>query len=273
MAGKKEAGMRTFAVRTAALLGAFAPLHAAPVGNTAEPQVIQEGFLIPRDSWVNFRLGYEGDFVSDGRLKQVQEGAGPVDNYSQTTNSGTVTLNFVERLDLFAVFGSSRTSAEWRFTNAQDIVHNAEMETFHDFLWAAGGRAILFQWGNCDLGCGGRYAAVNNHPSWLTIDGVNASVAGASCDWKEWQVNLDVSYHIEILTPYVGVKYSNAQTRLGTFPTEIAADGSGNNHFKNKTSVGVFVGCSFSTGKYFMLNVEGRLIDEEAVTVSGDFRF
>ena len=44
-------------------------------------------------------------------------------------------------------------------------------------------------------------------------------------------------------------------------------------HFENRTPVGIVIGCSISNGKYFMLNIEGRLIDEDAVTISGDLRF
>lgn len=266
-----ELKMIRFALSVAIL--ASSALMAAPVGNTAAPQMLQDGFFIPSECWIDLRAGYEGDFVADARMKQRKEGHGRVDDDSQSTNSATVTINLLDRLDMYGVFGSSRTSAQWRFLDASGAVHNAEMETFHNFLWGVGARAILFEWCHCDLGLGGRYSSVNNKPLWLTIDGTNAPVSGTHCRWSEWQVNIDISYHIEILTPYIGVKYSSARTHLGTFTTAIASNGSGNNHFKNRDSVGLFVGCGFSTGKYFMLNVEGRLIDEEAVTISGDLRF
>jgi hypothetical protein len=255
------------------MVGASAALVAAPVGNTAAPQMLEEGFFIPSDCWVDVRAGYEGDFVADARLKQRKEGKGRVDDYSQSTNSGTVTINLLDRLDLYGVLGSSRTSAQWRFLDSLGAVHNTEMETFHNFFWGVGARAVLFEWGNCDLGLGGRYSSVDSQPSWLTVDGINAPVAGTHCRWREWQVNLDVSYHIDILTPYIGVKYSNAHTRIGDFTTTIATNGSGSNQFENRVPVGLYLGCGFSTGKYFMLNVEGRLVDEEAVTISGDLRF
>lgn len=257
----------------AALVVASTALNAAPVGNTAAPQLIEEGFFIPCDCWFDVRAGYEGDFVADARLKQRREGSGRVDSYEQSTNSGTVTVNVLDRLDMYGVFGSSRTCAEWRFLDSLGNVHNTQMETFHNFLWGVGARAILFEWGNCDLGLGGRYSSVNNKPIWLTVDGVNVPVSGGHCRWREWQVNLDVSYHIDILTPYIGIKYSNARTRIGEFTTTIATNGSGSDHFENRVPVGLYVGCGFSTGKYFMLNVEGRLVDEEAVTISGDLRF
>ena len=88
-----------------------------------------------------------------------------------------------------------------------------------------------------------------------------------------WQVDADMSYRIDIFTPYIGVKYSNVRSGVGILSTAISNSGLGVNFFENRSPVGVFIGCSLSSGKHFMLNIEGRLIDEEAVTISGDFRF
>lgn len=264
--------MNRCAVLVAALI-ASAALYSAPVGNTSAPEILEDGFFIPSDSWIDLRVGYEGDFVNDGRMKQYREGSGRVDSYEQNTNSGTVTLNILDRIDIFGVFGSSRTKAEWRFLDTAGAVHNANMETRYSFLWAVGARAILFEWCKTNLGFGGRYSSSNYKPNWLTVDGTNRVVSGTHARWDEWQINLDVSYKIDLFTPYAGIKYLNAKTRVGQFPVAIASNGSGNNHFENRIPVGLFIGCTLSTGKYFMLNVEGRLIDEEAVTISGDLRF
>ncbi|HSX26599.1 MAG TPA: hypothetical protein VLE89_06300 [Chlamydiales bacterium] len=252
---------------------AFSALYAAPVGNPSAPGLIEEGFFIPCDSWVDIRFGYEGDFISDARLKQYDEGHGRVDRYRQDTNAGTATFNIVDRFDIYGVLGSSRSCADWRFTDSVGDVHQIEIETHYDFLWGAGARAILFEWGAVNLGIGGRYEHCCFRPSWLTSDGVNKSTSGSNFHWHEWQVDLDISYQIDLLTPYIGLKYSNDKVEVTGFSIPIASNESGTNHFKNRTPVGVFIGCSLSTGEYFMLNVEGRLIDEEAVTISGDVRF
>ena len=264
--------MKKFAMWMAALVATSA-LHAAPVGNPSAPQLIDEGFFMSCDTWINFRAGYEGDFVADARMKQQTEGHGRVDSYQQTTNAGTATINFVDRLDIFGVFGSSRTYGEWRYTDAIGEMFQVEMETLYHFRWGVGERGILFEWGNTSLGLGGRYESCNYDPEWLTIDGVNVDATGTSLKWYEWQVDLDISYRIDLLTPYIGLKYSYVNSTLNGFPVAISSSGEGKNHFRNRTPVGLFIGCSLSTGKYFMLNVEGRLIDEEAVTISGDIRF
>lgn len=265
--------MKKFAVLIAALV-ASTTLYAAPVGNTSAPELIQEGFFISCDSWINFRVGYEGDFVADGRMKQHNQGRGRVDTYEQWTNSGTFTLNILDRLDVYGVFGSSRTEADWRYGDiSAGTVTRIELETKYNFLWGVGARAILYQWCNTSLGFGGRYSASNYRPVWLTSDGAIQPVAGAHFDWHEWQINLDVSYKIDLFTPYIGIKYLNAKTTLKDFSVPISGSLQGRNSFENRVPVGLYLGCTLSTGEYFMLNLEGRLIDEEAVSVSGDFRF
>jgi len=249
-------------------------LYSSPVGNPAAPELLQKGFFGSCDSWIYPRMGYEGDFVADGRMEQFDQGRGRVDRYQQDTNSGTFTLDIVNRLDVYGVFGSSKTQADWRFSDGiAGTVTRIEMGTRHQFLWGAGARAILYEWGRAFLGLGGRYSSCNYRPARLASNGVVRPVRGAHCDWREWQINLDVAYKIDVFTPYIGAKYSDARMDLRDFPLPIAADLTGSNSFKNRVPVGLYVGCALSTGQYFMLNIEGRLADEEAVTVSGELRF
>jgi hypothetical protein len=247
-------------------------LCASPVGNPAAPQLIREGFVIPSDYWFSIRAGYEGDFVGDERMKQTTEGSGRVDNYTQNTNSGTLTLNIVDRVDVYGLLGSSRMEADWRFSSAGTVAR-AQMQSKYRLLWGVGARAILYEWGNAILGLGGRYSGSIPKPFWMTINGTPVSVAGGQVRWNEWQIDLDLAYKIELFTPYVGIKYANARTKLKGFRIPIANKGTGSLHMESRTPVGVVIGCSLSTGQYFMFNVEGRLIDEEAITVSADIRF
>jgi hypothetical protein len=250
----------------------FGSIFAAPVENTSAPQLIEEGFFISRDSLVDFRAGYEGDFVADARMQQHEVSSGRVDSYEQETNSGTVTLNFLDRLDVYGLCGSSRTCADWRFTISGDV-HRAQLETLYSFLWGVGARGILYESGCFAFGMGGRFEHSKYDNLWMTIDGIVQQVSGTELHWRVWQIDVDMSYKIDIFTPYIGIKYSNVRSGVGVFSTPISNSGVGMNFFENRTPVGVFIGCSLSSGKYFMLNIEGRLIDEEAVTISGDFRF
>lgn len=249
----------------------LAPLCAAPVGNTSAPDLIEKGILTSYGNTVDFRLGYEGDFVTDGRMKQAN--GERVDCYKQDTNSGTATFNIQHRMDIYGVFGLSQTRADWRFVNPADQVIRIKIETDSSLLWAAGLRAILVEWCNTSLGCGGRYSSCDYQLSSCTSDGTAAATAGAQVQWREWQINLDMSYKIHLFTPYIGVKYSHARTELNQFSVPIGVKGAKSNDLQNRDPVGLYLGCGLSNGKYVLFNIEGRLIDEEALTFSADIRF
>lgn len=250
----------------------FTNVFSAPVENPASPRLINEGFFIPKTSPVDIRAGYEGDFVGNAKLEQYNEGSGRVDNYSQDSNCGVLTVNFFDRIDLYSLFGTSRTNADWRFTN-EDVTHRAEVETLSDFIWGIGARGILWGTDTMCLGLGGRYEQSHFDNLWMTIDGDVQKVNDSYLHWRVWQVDLDFSYKIDIFSPYIGLKYSNARTQINNLGFAIANDGEGSNQFKNQIPVGIVIGCSLTSGQYFSFNVEGRLVDEEAVTISGDLRF
>jgi hypothetical protein len=254
-----------------ALTFVVSALCAAPVGNTSAPDLIEKGILTSCSNTVDFRLGYEGDFVTDGRMEQG--GGERVDRYRQDTNSGTAVCNIQNRMDVYGVFGLSQTRTDWRFISPAEAIVRIKVDTENSFLWAAGLRAILVEWGNTSLGCGGRYSSCDYPLSSLTSNGVPASTGGAQFHWREWQINLDMSYKIHLFTPYIGVKYSHARAELSHFSVPIAANGANSNNLENRDPIGLYLGCGLSTGKYFMLNIEGRLIDEEAITLSADIRF
>jgi len=262
-----------FCLLTAALIGTGSILVAAPVGNPSFPQLLDEGYFIPVNSWANLRIGYEGDFVNDARMKQDEEGTGRVDNYQQDTNSASVTVNIFDRVDFYGVFGSSRVCSDWRFIDSSLSVNRVQLETSYHFLWAIGGRGIVFEWGNTICGVGARYNAASLKPTWTTINGLPIHTADTNLKWREWQIDFDISYKIDIFVPYIGVKYSSAITKIGDFSIDISCSDSGVIHMRNRSPVGLVIGCALTTGKYFMLNIEGRLIDERAAAIVGDFRF
>jgi hypothetical protein len=176
-------------------------------------------------------------------------------------------------LDLYGVFGTSNISAGWRFEDMAARVRSAQMETLHHFCWGVGIRAILLQQGNWSLGLGGRYSASHNRVAWLTVDGQSAPTTGARFRWWQWEASLGAAYHIDLFTPYIAVNYLDARAVLNRLSFFVADQAAESDHFHNRTPVGINLGCSISTSHFFFLNLEARVINEEALTVSGEFRF
>ena len=92
-------------------------------------------------------------------------------------------------------------------------------------------------------------------------------------DFREWQVGAGVSYRIKWFVPYLGVDYSDFRAKiehLGALHFILP-----NNHLTLKDSypMGLFLGFGLSPEKAVNVNVEARLINENAFSVSADFRF
>lgn len=246
-------------------------VYAAPCGNPLNPEIIEEGFFISPCRWANFRIGYEGVFVADARMEKRFD-KGKIDNFKFDINSGTFTLNLQNRVDLFGVFGASRIRSDWRFENS-NAMSRIELETNYKFYWAAGGKIILFQWGNTGLSCGGRYSFTDPSLSFITLDGSPRNVELTKIKYRDWQIDLGIGHKIDIFIPYIGVKYLNAKAFVFNSPIVIESNGLNYILLKNKDKFGVYAGCTLSNCKYFLLTVEARFIDEEAISVVGEMRF
>ncbi len=242
-----------------------------PVGNPLNPEIIDEGFFISAPSWINFRLGYEGIFVSDAKMiKKPQKEK--IDNFKNDVNSGSITLNLKNRVDMYTLLGTSRIRSDWRFDNSS-VMSRIELETNYKFYWAAGGRIILFQWRNTALSTGGRYSCTKPTISFITQDGAPKETANSKIKYKDWQVDMGLAHEIDIFIPYLGVKYLNSKAQIQNAPIIIAANAQNQIKMKNKNNFGVYVGCSLSNRKYFMFTIEARFIDEEAISVMGEMKF
>jgi hypothetical protein len=86
-------------------------------------------------------------------------------------------------------------------------------------------------------------------------------------------VDMGLAYKIDIFIPYVGVKYLDAKARVKDASIAIAADSHNWMKMRNRDPVGVYAGCTLSNSKYFMLTIEARFIDEEAISVVGEMKF
>lgn len=248
-------------------------VNATPINNPALPAYIREGVFF--ENSVSFRVGYEGNFVSDARLKQTDSSSGRVDNFKINANSGSLTFNILNWFDVFSMLGASRIHTDWRITPPSGGNFRLETETRYDFSWTVGGKTLVYKWENTAIGLSGRYYSSYPELAWLTIDGQPVFTNNASIRYDEWQIALGIGHKIGIFVPYAGIKYSDAKADLSGLSENIIVSNDGSNTLimKRKEHVGAFLGVSLTNGEKFLLNIEARLADEEAATVSGEVRF
>ncbi|MGD2168962.1 MAG: hypothetical protein PVI40_01810 [Chlamydiota bacterium] len=253
----------------------FTFLFSTPINNPALPAFINSGVFFSSKNPVNVRAGYEGNFISDARLKQTSGSSGRVDDFKVNVNSGIITFNIMDWVDLFGTLGSGRIKTDWRITPPGGGNFRIETETRYKFSWSSGAKLLIYKWENTAIGISGRYFSTIPELSWLTIDGEPVSVDDATLRYKEWQIELGISHRVGIFVPYAGIKYSDAFARIRNLSQniDISDDGSNNINMKRKDHVGAFLGVTLTNGEKFLLNIEARLADEEAGTVSGEIRF
>lgn len=247
--------------------------YSSPVGSPAQSNLLDKGFFLPFNWPVHFKGGYEGNFLLNGRMNQVEESSGRVDGFSLQMNSGTFTFNLDHRYEICGVFGSGLMKSDWRF-NTGTGDSKAKVETRHGFSWAIAGNTLVYPWADSYIGIGLRITGSKANLSWLTINGVNIPSGGANFRFLQWQGSGSIGHQIGYFIPYIGLKYCNTRGRIQNIENvAIANNGQGKIHMQNRNKIGFFLGVTLTKKEYFLLNIEGRLVDEEAVSISGDLQF
>lgn len=276
---------------------------ALPVGNPSDASLLCNGLFWegnccgdpcdPCGSWCDafsFRFGFYGDYVFERHLKfkapaalvPVGTHGRVVDHTRINTNAGYLALNICNRFDVFATLGVTRLGLDISgpaiLVAAGSRVH---LETNSNFSWSVGGRLTLWECGCTALGLEGQYF------SWRpNVQRVSGSIAGVALNinptgqhlrWQEWQVGLGISHRINILVPYVAVKYSRAYTSWSGTPDPVLAalipafaPGS---RFRSQKHWGYAVGVSLVDCGKMDVTAEGRFADEKALYINAQIRF
>ncbi len=248
----------------------FRELVSLPVGNPGYPSLFCEGIF--NCYQVDFRLGYEGNLVFDRRMKQRLTGK-RVDEWEGFGNSGSLTVNLFDRVDIFGDLGAMDMHATWLVKNGPTL-NRLQLKTKQDFAWSIGSNVVLLDWKNLFLGVGGRYFSTHPHLMHIKINGIPQSLIGSHFFYHEWQANLGLAGKIGFLVPYIGFQYAEARSSVDSPEAPgVGPEGSTFNHFKSRGPAGFYLGCSIICARMVLLNLEARLVSEEAVTFSADVRF
>ncbi|AQT77661.1 porin [Chlamydia gallinacea] len=211
-----------------------------------------------------------------------------------------------------------------------------ELYTDTSFSWSIGARGALWECGCATLGAEFQYAQskpkvetlnVLCTPAQFTVHkprgykntpfplptnaGTDAATdtKSATIQYHEWQAGLALSYRLNMLVPYLGVKWSRAsfdadniriaQPKLATpilnltawNPTFLGSTTSGTavtneplaefiqiasmeiNKMKSRKACGIVVGATLVDADKWSITGEARLIDERAAHVNAQFRF
>lgn len=238
-------------------------------GNPAEPVLLSRGLIKEKGS--SIRVGYMADHLYRQNYKDEfpSPGTHPPSNYTKMNmQAGTITLTLRKRLDLNGILGSARMQID------QDVF------TKRQFAWGVGGKLIILKSGNLYLGLDAKYLESAQKPTFFLADGYAYNiVSNFKLNYTEMQAALGAAYKTTVLSPYIYLTYLYSKIDPDPFSVIVQIPFlnmtalTSSHSIINQTRWGMAVGGTLLSGKKMSLNVESRLFNQNAINVSGEFRF
>jgi hypothetical protein len=250
--------------------------YGAPVGNIADPAMLKSA-VIPRNEdrpVLSTTVGEETDLAFDRK----------VENYGYEGDSeyefvgGKMSAVFFDKVTVYGIVGNARCKEYY-----EDMGITAQADSEPAIAWGVGGKVILYelpvkmeQIKDCVVrfGVDGRYRSTDFDIDRVAINGQwyylpDTGVANVTMKLDEWQAAGEVSVQIGRFVPYCGIKYSdfNADVKVTVLGTTYDDDS-----IRPENKLGFFVGADIIMFESLSFNVEGRFIDETALSLGCTLR-
>lgn len=251
------------------LLTFQAKILALYVGNPALPEILQEGLFFSKENAVAIKTAYQRDWVFNMDMKAVSSVSGQMDDFKSLSDQGVLLVNLFNHISLYGSLGAMRINTSHIPTSGIQNVY----QTDNQLTWGLGLRAFFASWHSLMFGIDAKYQAANPSIKWMTQNGAPFIPKKSSkIDFSQWQIGLGMSYQIALFYPYISLKYSNAKAYFKHLPNHFFPN---TNHFtiKNRKKFGIAIGTTLSNSSIFDVSVEAQLIDQEALTLTGEIRF
>lgn len=211
----------------------------------------------------NFTSGEESQFITRLQADFVfdRDGADSGESIESQSYAAQIGYEVSKQFTPYVLLGA--------FEGEYDYSGVVAIESDMNFMWGAGISGVLWtSEGGIEIGYDAKYRQAELDIDSVTILGSGITVPDSSVDYADWQAAVLVSKNFNGIRPYAGVKYSDYEldnlTLAGT-----AIDGSS----EADDNLGVVAGLSIDIVDSLSADVEGRLLDEEALTASLTWRF
>lgn len=257
------------------LLFLFFAIPAFPfyIGNPAFPGIMNNGIFTARYPFIKLTSGYVGDYVSNKKYVATQTAPDfdPNDVFSEFglhSQLATFSIILLERMEIFGMVGGSKEHAKWHDQPPESDTTAIffDFHSAHHFSWSAGTRIILLKWGNTFLGTDFTYFNVPSSPKsffkFFNRLNLPLDLEKQPFGIDEWQVGGALSTRIWMFTPYAGVDYLKSRLAISSGPA------TSETIYHNERKFGYFFGLTFSLTGKFHVNVERRVQNEFAYSLS-----
>ncbi|MFZ2385680.1 MAG: hypothetical protein WBE75_05700 [Candidatus Omnitrophota bacterium] len=258
-------------------------------------------------------VGYDGEYIFDRDFKEKKgsyvsdisdeytmdvEWKTAVEIDEMYRNMVKISYGVLDNLDIYVRLGTADLELKQTYTESGSIPDaewtgvlekgTSKMDADTAFAYGIGAKGTLPLSETLFFGCDIQYLRHKNDMTgkgtWTEYDydTVTGDLTGeyqASADYKgditfqEWQVAPYVAAKLGNFVPYLGVKYSGVVTRIKYAGVSGDDDDEDNTKDRADDHVGVFVGTDFKITENWKLNVEGRFVDETAVSLGLNYKF
>lgn len=224
-----------------------------------------------QDYWLNAKLDYEKEYMSDMNLEYISGSPHHRVQYSNFYgNYLTLTANFLKRIDFYAKAGAVNPFFQLALPSDNGVGNNNLTNRKTIPAWGLGAKFLVFKLNRVSFGVESSYFQTD-HRNFILFTAVPiVSPAHTTTSWYNWQVSSALSLNLCPLIPYAGAKYSRTVVTLDQSTPAVPIKPI---KFDNRRKFGFFLGCTFLASRYLEMNFEGRFIDEQAFSATLGFRF
>ena len=245
-------------------LFAAANVFAAPV-KLVDDSAGQGILFESEDNKLRFIVGAEYESVFERSLEDN------VDIEFQSA-AGEFAVQFDETFKVYGTIGQAMGIEETEKDGADTIKYDIE----DTVIWGAGLAVNLFEAKGVKFFTDAGYRTMEDADyDSVNYNGTSFTPADlgiiAKAGWEEWHLALGASKKFDIATVYGGVRYSEVEASMDVTIPSLAYNAKVDGEAED--NVGIFLGAKITPSDNFSINIQGRFIDETAMTLGATFKF
>lgn len=256
MMKKQKAFISTILVFVVCLWGCWISF-AAPVGNPAGPVML--------DGKYPTKFTLQAEAIRERGLESSYSGNPELRGALYT---GKVSFYLGKKFDLYGLAGVHEGKTK------DFIGEHYILDSKMDIAWGFGASYVLYEFeflqGLFRIGADAQYRQFDSEMDDVKYYRETTGPRNTKYRFKEWQGALGLAYQYKSFIPYIGGKYSNIDSHM-----EFTHDSTSHSDKELEASdnFGVYGGIDILLNDFVSLNIEGRAVDESAVSVGLSARF
>ncbi len=231
---------------------------AAAIGGT---ETVGKGeWSIGLEQEVVFERNMENASLSGGQRVELE-----IDKAYRTM--AKISYGLMDNMDMYIKLGTSEFEVDQKVFSPDE---SGEKDSKTDFAYGAGLKWNMPLKKGCFLGVDAQYLRHRNKYTYTNTSTAVYDVQEDKLTLQQWHVASYIGKKMGKFVPYLGVRYSDARLKSEGQSTWVAPC---NWKSEAEDNVGIFVGTDVKLADNWTLNVEGRFIDETAMSVGSSFKF